>query len=286
MKKPTKRLSRRKARPSLHKTGEVKNLHLPLEVMEANLDEHTLGVFVKILSWGRKMTVRGLFVNGHAMGLNDLAVVCPNSTLIELEQSVVTLITARLVERMGDVLCIPNPTVYYGAKTYSQSVLTKVVGVVRQTETAITAEAVSKYIQSCGVLKLVSNDALRNEILALYAQFGEDKNAVQSYIGLFRSAKQIQDGARMSLPRHLRAVKSFYDMYLTKQYTIGVTQGEISREHLLGAICCVCERKLTGLNNHNYIKTMFKNGYEPNKQIGPKVSGKTDEGYSRTGTTD
>gem|GEM_PF-2912366 len=271
----------------MRKNGEVKELRLPLEVIGVELDERALGVFVNLLSLGSKMTVRGLFVNGHVMSVTDLIAQQPGTKLAPKEwlNAMLELVEKKIVGRVGDVFFILNPTTYYGRKTYPESVLTKIIGTVRQTEKASVAEAVTGYIQNNGVLKPVSNEDIRNEILALYAKFGEDKNAVQSYIGLFRTAKQIQDGARMSLPRHLKAVKSFYEMYQTKQFTIGLTHGEVSRERLLGAIRSVVERKLSGLSNHNYIKTMFKNGYEPNQQIGQKSSGKTDEGYSRGSAT-
>ena len=90
----------------MRNVGEVKELRLPLEAIGVNLDERALGVFINLLSWGSNMTVRGLFVNGHVLCMGDIADVCPNSTLIELEHSMSVLIKAGLVGKAGNVLFI------------------------------------------------------------------------------------------------------------------------------------------------------------------------------------
>lgn len=239
---------------------------LPLTAPVLGLSSVSLGVFVKLLALGSRMTVKGVMVNGHVF--ESLEIFETMKCSLEERQVAVEELEAKgligfAAERR--VLFVNEAYAFYNGTSYTDEDLASVVGTVRDAYGADAAQQIASVVRDAGEFKRVKSlDEYRQEIIAMYALFGEHRGRVLSYVGEFRTKTQIESGAKIDPVRHIRILEELVSIYQTGFFSHGGKQYITTVEQLMSAIDDVARRGLVYLKNHNYLKVVLIN--QPTKK--------------------
>jgi len=249
---------------------------IPMVGSVLGLSSLALGVFVKLLSLGSRMTVKGVMVNGHVFSSLEIfdKIKCSleerSIALEELEAKGLIGFAAQ-----GQVVFIKEAYEFYNGTSYTDEDLASVVGTVREAYGAEAARQVASVTRDAGKFKQVKSvDECRQEIVGMYNLFGEHRNRVLAYVSGFRTKIQMETESKMDPERHIRILEELVKIYQTGLFSHGGKQYVTAVEQLMTAIDNVARRGLVHLKNHNYLKAVLisqptkkDNSEKPNEPI-------------------
>lgn len=85
-------------------------------------------------------------------------------------------------------------------------------------------------------------------------QFGSDWPLVLEYLDLFKAR---QDGP-MAAKKRLRLIREVWEIWSTGRFAFDGQEYQASPAQIRAALKAVCNRELSGLRNHNYLKIVLK----------------------------
>ncbi len=239
---------------------------IPMIGSVLGLSTSALGVFVKLLSLGSRMTVKGVMVNGHVFSSLEIferikcSLEARKAALEELEAKRLIGFVAQ-----GRVMFINEAYEFYNGTSYTDEDLASVVGTVREAYGVDAAQQIAPIVRDAGKFKQVKSiDEYREEIKALYNLFGENRGRVLSYVGAFRTKTQMETGSKMDPVRHIRILDELLKISQTGLFSHNGKQYVATVEQLMSAIDSVVQRGLVHLKNHNYLKVVLIN--QPTKK--------------------
>ena len=99
-------------------------------------------------------------------------------------------------------------------------------------------------------LKNSAND----RILKIYCAFGENIRLSAAYMRCFRNHEHVP----LRESRHLRLLEEVFEISRTGVFHSGGKKYVVHGKRVLEAMKIICEKNLSGLKNHNYLKAILK----------------------------
>lgn len=231
-------------------------IELPASALE--VDECSLGVYVKLLNLAETMTIKGVFVNGHVLSQEEMA------EMMGLEESwsdsFRVLGEAGLLRCFDGVWYIDAPQKVFFGTVYREDVLYRVCRSVKDGNPKANPQKVAIFLQECGTFpKTLDEDEILERIRFLYASFGEDRSKMIGYMAMFRTKKQIEAGMRMHVPKHLNILMELHGIYHNGSFDRKGQVYKVDRMVLMTAVEDCVRRQLSALANHNYLKVVLVN---------------------------
>ena len=214
------------------------------------LDAQTVGAFVKLVVLGESMPIKGVFVNGDVYVDSELRQVSDADS-----KRLDSLVSEGLLKYFEGVYMLDAPDSYYSDNSYTESDIAPVVATLKaHFKSDIVGRILCEIENEVVIMRDVSREDLIAELKRTYAAFGDDRGITISYMGSFRTQKQIASGAKMALLRHLRLVKELLQMYQTGVILYDGLEYPVTRDVFAQALVETAQRNLVALSNHNYFK--------------------------------
>lgn len=240
------------------------------------LDDASLGAFIKLKALASQMTVKGVMVNGKVLSIEDMverAELGPDWK-VSIEQ----MVSAGLLMEVKGVWLFVNSRELFPNTKYGDYEMGKVFGVIRTVFSGEDLSAVRDAVTDAGEFKKERTiDEVRDDILKLYDRFEDKRGMVISYMASFRTKIQAESNARMDGCKHLRLLKELIELFDSKVVEYKGQVYPFADETFFRAIDIVAQRRMVALNNHNYFKAVLSNSRsQAEKGKGPRG---TSEGY-------
>lgn len=241
-------------------------VRLGVENPVLKLDAETVGAFVKLVVFGESMPIKGVFVNGDVYVTDELLKVS-DINLGQLNK----LVSEGLLTSFEGVYMLDSPDLYYSNNSYTESDVAPVVATLKaHFKSDTVAKILCEIENEVVIMKDVSRGDILAELKGMYAAFGEHRGLAISYMGSFRTKKQVDTGTKMALPKHHRLVKELLQMYQSSIIPYDGLDYPVSQEVFALALVETAQRNLVALSNHNYLKKVAMGRQELAKTGGGK----------------
>lgn len=108
----------------------------------------------------------------------------------------------------------------------------------------------------CGAwldMTAIMKDTEWREVLELSHRFGPYSKLIFEYADSFRA----KPGRSMPLKKQIRILQEVLAMYEKETFSFQRSQYAVTKVHIIEGIRRVCDRELTNLQNHNYLKKIL-----------------------------
>ena len=251
---------------------QVLKVLLPDDALE--LDDASLGAYIKLKALASQMTVKGVMVNGTVLTLDDIA---QRAGWGEAwKHAANQLVEFGYLKSIDGVWCLTKSSVLFSGTVYAEDAIGRVVTVIRKTLKGST-EAILGMVYDAGSFKRKKTiEELRDEVLDMYRRFNADRSLVVGYIGLFRTKSQIETDTKMEIGKHHKLVQEVLEMYESEKGEYRGKEFTFTKEVFRHALDAVVQRQLTEVKNHNYLKVVLMNQKVPSEKRGWRGA---NEGY-------
>ncbi len=251
---------------------QVLKVLLPDDALE--LDDASLGAYIKLKALASQMTVKGVMVNGSVLTMDDIA---QRAGWGEgWDRAANQLIEFGYLQSIDGVWCLTNSSVLFSGTVYAEESIGRVVAVIRKTLEG-SVDTILGVVYEAGTFKRKkTTEELRDEIIDMYSQFGADRGLAVNYIGLFRTKVQIDTDTKMDIGKHHRLVQEVLEMYGSEKAEFRGKKFSFTKDAFRYALDVVVQRKLTEVKNHNYLKVVLMNQNVPSEKRGRRGA---NEGY-------
>ncbi len=251
---------------------QVLKVLLPDDALE--LDDVSLGAYIKLKALASQMMVKGVMVNGSVLTMEDIA--RRTGWGEDWKHAANQLVEFGYLKSVDGVWCLTHSDVLFSGTVYTDDDIGRVIAVIGKAMKGPTSAILDMVHEAGSFQRKKTTEELRDEVLDTYKQFGPDRSLVVKYISLFRTKAQIETDGRMDIGKHYKLVKQVFEMYDSEKAEYRGKEFAFTKEAFRSGLDVVVQRKLTEVRNHNYLKVVLMNQNEPSEKRGRRGA---NEGY-------